>query len=126
MRKEGPQEHNLCSWAPGSFWAIENGSLAGVQGSGGHGRPKSGGEGPRRRGRTGGKASRRLGEPILGSSLGGGGSERGAPRQLEDGGGNIGLRLRQPHTGEAGGQVREAAGAGQRRRRPIATGESAR
>ena len=42
MRKEGSQEHNLCSSAPGSFWAIANGSLAGVQGRGGHGRPKSG------------------------------------------------------------------------------------
>ena len=57
MRKEGPQEHNLCNWAPGSFWAIANGSLAGVQGRGGHGRPKSGDEGPRRRGRTGGRGT---------------------------------------------------------------------
>ena len=32
----------------------------------------------------------------------------------------------QTHTGEAGGQVRGAAGAGQRRRRPTAAGESAR
>ena len=81
MRKEDPQEHNLCSWAPESFWAIANGSLVRVQGRGGHGRPKSGGKGPRRRGRTGGRASRRLGEPILRSSLGGGGLERGAPRR---------------------------------------------
>ena len=46
--------------------------------------------------------------------------------ELEDGGGNGGLRLRQPHTGEAGGQVRKAAGAGQHRRRPTAAVESVR
>ena len=46
--------------------------------------------------------------------------------ELEDDGVNGGLRLRQPHAGEAGGQVRGAAGTGQRCRRPTAAGESAR